>query len=42
MKDGKPITMSLQYSSGLGFLISQEYVLQMLDKAGFESHKPNK
>ncbi len=36
MKDGSPVTTVLEYSSGLGLLISQEYIFKMLDNAGYK------
>lgn len=40
MVNGKPVSVALLSSSGLGFLISQEYIFKMLDKAGYHSSKP--
>jgi S1-C subfamily serine protease len=34
LKDGKPQMTTLVYDSGLGILIPQRYVLELLDKAG--------
>jgi hypothetical protein len=47
MRDGQPVKTTLEYSSGLGILIPQKYVLQLLDSAGIpkmaplEEKKPN-
>ena len=41
MKDGKPLTTTLSYNSGLGILIPQKYVLQLLDRAGGHNLTPN-